>query len=57
MISAGAIRAHNISKKLEKGYCDAAYATFRSFALKFEVLGLLSAARYGSGVKYRVIVY
>ena len=32
-----------------------AYATIKSFALKFKDLGLLSAVNYGSKIKYKVI--
>jgi Fic family protein len=42
------------TKKLEKDFGRAAYATVRGFVLKFEQLGLLQAAKYGSRVKYRV---
>ena len=31
-----------------------AYATIRSFVLKFEQLGLLTSMRYGNRLKYRV---
>lgn len=42
------------TKRLEKDFGDAAYATIRSFVLKFEDLGLLTSVRYGNRVKYRV---
>lgn len=42
------------TKRLEKDFGDAAYATIRSFVLKFESLGLLTSVRYGNRVKYRV---
>lgn len=42
------------TKQLEKGFGNAAYATIRSFVLKFEQLGLLTSTRYGNRVKYRV---
>ena len=42
------------TKQLEKSFGDAAYATIRSFVLKFEKLGLLKGQRYGNKVKYRV---
>lgn len=42
------------TKQLEKDYGDAAYATIRSFVLKFEEHGLLSSQKYGSRVKYKV---
>ncbi len=41
------------TKQLEKDFGSAAYATIRGFVLKFEQLGLLRSARYGSRVKYR----
>ena len=43
------------TKQLEKDFGNAAYATIRSFVLKFEQLGLLTSTRYGNRVKYRVI--
>lgn len=42
------------TKQLEKDFGNAAYATIRSFVLKFEGLGLLSSANYGARVKYKV---
>ena len=42
------------TKQLEKDFGDAAYATIRSFVLKFKDLGLLSAVNYGARVKYKV---
>ncbi|MBQ4322025.1 MAG: Fic family protein [Oscillospiraceae bacterium] len=42
------------TKQLEKDYGNAAYATIRSFVLKFEKLGLLTGQRYANKVKYRV---
>ena len=42
------------TKQLEKDFGDAAYATIRSFVLKFQDLGLLSSVKYGARVKYRV---
>ena len=42
------------TKRLEKDFGDAAYATIRSFVLKFERLGVLTSVRYGNRVKYRV---
>ena len=41
------------TKQLEKDFGDAAYATIRSFVLKFEKLGILSSTHYGQRVKYR----
>jgi len=40
--------------QLEKDFGNAAYATIRSFVLKFEKLGLLSGQRYSSKVKYKL---
>ena len=42
------------TKQLGKDFGNAAYATIRSFVLKFEKLGLLQSARYGNRVKYAV---
>lgn len=42
------------TKQLERDFGNAAYATIRSFVLKFEKLGLLQSAKYGNRVKYRV---
>ena len=42
------------TKRLEKDFGDAAYATIRNFVLKFERLGLLTLVLYGNRVKYRV---
>lgn len=42
------------TKELEKAYGDAAYATIRSFVLKFTDLGLLMAISYTTKNKYRV---
>lgn len=43
------------TKQLEKDFGDAAYATIRGFVSKFEELGLLSSAKYGARVKYKVV--
>ncbi len=43
------------TKRLEKDFGDAAYATIRGFVLKFEDLGLLSSVKYGPRVKYKVV--
>jgi Fic family protein len=43
------------TKQLEKDFGDAAYATIRTFVLKFEQLGLLSSVKYGTRVKYKVV--
>lgn len=42
------------TKRLEKDFGDAAYATIRGFVLKFERLGLLTSVHYGNRVKYRI---
>lgn len=42
------------TKKLEKDFGDAAYATIRSFVLKLEKLGLLTSVKYGTRTKYKV---
>lgn len=42
------------TKRLEKDFGNAAYATIRGFVLKFEKLGMLTSVKYGSRVKYRV---
>lgn len=42
------------TKRLEKDFGDAAYATIRNFVLKFERLGLLISVHYGNRVKYRI---
>ncbi len=42
------------TKQLEKDFGNAAYATIRSFVLKFEKLGLLCSAKYGNRVKYQI---
>lgn len=44
------------TKQLEKDFGNAAYATIRSFVLKFEALELLTSTKYGNRVKYRVVV-
>ena len=43
-----------ISKQLEKDFSNAAYATIRSFMLKFEKPGLLDSVQYGNRTKYWV---
>ncbi len=43
------------TKMLEKDFGNAAYATVRSFVIKFEKLGLLSSRKYGRRVKYKVL--
>ena len=42
------------TKKLEKDFGKAAYATIRGFVLKFEKIGLLRSVKYGNRVKYRI---
>ena len=42
------------TKQIEKDYGDVAYATVRSFVLKFEELGFLTSTHYGNRVKYKV---
>lgn len=42
------------TKQLEKDFENAAYATIRSFVLKFEGLGLLKARKLGNKVKYQI---
>lgn len=43
------------TKKLEKDFGNAAYATIRGFVIKFTDLGLLVSRQYGNRVKYRVM--
>ena len=43
------------TKRLEKDFGDAAYATIRGFVFKFENLGLLSSVKYGPRIKYKVV--
>lgn len=45
------------TKQLERDFANAAYATIRSFVLKFEQLHLLTSTHYGNRVKYRVNPY
>lgn len=42
------------TKQLEKDFGNAAYATIRSFVIKFEKLGLLTGQRYSNKVKYKL---
>ncbi len=42
------------TKQLEKDFGNAAYATIRSFVLKFEAAGLLSCIRYGARHRYKI---
>lgn len=42
------------TKQLEKDFGNAAYATIRSFVLRFENMGLLISQKYGNRVKYHV---
>ena len=48
------LKLNNNAKK--KDFGNAAYATIRSFVLKFEKLGLLKSTQYGKRVKYAVRV-
>ncbi len=43
------------TKQLERDFNNAAYATIRSFVLKFEKLGILTSEKYSNRVKYRII--
>lgn len=47
-------KAEFSTKQLEKEYGNAAYATIRTFVLKFSELGLLTDQSYGNRKKYRV---
>lgn len=47
-------KAEFSTKQLEKEYGNAAYATIRTFALKFTELGLLTSQSYGNRRKYRL---
>lgn len=42
------------TKQLERDFGNAAYATIRSFVLKFEQMELLTSTKYGNRVKYKV---
>ncbi|MDV0445603.1 hypothetical protein MmiAt1_11890 [Methanimicrococcus sp. At1] len=42
------------TKDLEKDYRNVAYATVRTFVLKFEELGLLKSQKYGGRTKYSI---
>lgn len=42
------------TKRLEKDFGDAAYATVRTFVQKFEELSLFTVQKYGSRIKYRI---
>lgn len=42
------------TKQLEKDFGNAAYATIRSFVLKFEEMNLLSSRHFSNRVKYRI---
>ena len=42
------------TKQLEKDFGDAAYATIRSFVLKFTGMELLAVRKYGNRNKYRI---
>lgn len=43
------------TKRLEKDFGNAAYATIRAFAMKFASMGLLKARKAGNKVLYRTI--
>ena len=43
------------TKQLEKDFGHAAYATIRTFVLKFTELGLLRSEKYGNRTKYRIV--
>ncbi|MDL2261729.1 Fic family protein [Methanimicrococcus sp. OttesenSCG-928-J09] len=47
-------RSEFSTKMLEKDYRNVAYATVRTFVLKFEDLGLLKSQKYGARVKYSI---
>ena len=47
-------KAEFSTKQLEKEYGNAAYATIRTFVLKFTALGLLTTQSYGKRKKYRL---
>ena len=40
------------TKQLEKDFGDAAYATIRSFVLKFEKLGLIKSTLFGNRLMF-----
>ena len=42
------------TKQLEKEYAQAAYATIRSFVIKFEGFKLLEKSTYGNRIRYRI---
>ena len=42
------------TKQLERDFGNAAYATIRSFVLKLDNSGLLTAVRYGTRTKYKI---
>ncbi len=42
------------TKQLEKDFRNAAYATIRTFVMKFHEMGLLTARKAGNRVFYRV---
>ena len=43
------------TKRLEKDFGNAAYATIRAFVMKFASMGLLKARKAGNKVLYRTI--
>lgn len=42
------------TKQLEKDFCNAAYATIRSFVMKFHEMGFLAARKAGNRVFYKI---
>ena len=42
------------TKQLEKDFCNAAYATIRTFVMKFREMGLLAARKAGNRVFYKI---
>jgi Fic family protein len=42
------------TKQLEKDFGEAAYATIRSFVMKFEKLNLFTSQKYSNRVKYKI---
>jgi len=47
-------RSEFSTKQLERDFGGAAYATIRTFVLKFTNMGLLEASRYGNRNRYRI---
>ncbi len=42
------------TKQLEKDYKNVAYATIRSFVIKFESFGILTSQKYSNRIKYKI---